>query len=91
MGDCWEYFFLRQLKMLYIGGKRRAMNAALNKHPQKSPYVGKRSNKRLKIAARIGPHISQQIADWQEAFNNIKLYEQGKKQLKSARALLEEL
>jgi hypothetical protein len=34
---------------------------------------------------------SQFIADFSEAFNDVKLYEEGKKKLKSAKELLNEL
>ena len=34
---------------------------------------------------------SQFISDWADAFNDVKLYEQGKKKLKSAKDLLNEL
>lgn len=36
-------------------------------------------------------HKGQAIADMAEAFNDVKLYEQGKKKLKSAKDLLNEL
>lgn len=36
-------------------------------------------------------HKSQLITDLAEAFNDVKLYEQGKKKLKSAKDLLNEL
>ena len=70
------------------------MTAALNTQTREFPHDTAWVHTPGRITLSVDKNLArlrQKIADWQEAFNDIKLYEQGKKQLKSAQALLQEL